>query len=75
MRLSLYYPRSFRSLLLSAFALVALPLLAGIATMTFTLDRIAIEGRRSVDITAEVTADYWMRIPATSCGSLYPPPV
>jgi two-component system sensor histidine kinase GlrK len=56
MRLSLQYPRSFLSLLLSAFALVALPLLAGIAAMTYTLNRMAIEGRRSVGITAEVTA-------------------
>jgi len=56
MRLTLRYPRSFPSLLLSGFILVALPLLAGIAAMTYTLDRMALEGRRSVNITAEVTA-------------------
>lgn len=56
MRPRLQYPRSFPSLLLSAFVLVALPLLAGMVAMTYTLDRMAIEGRQSVNITAAVTA-------------------
>jgi len=56
MRLTLRYPRSFPSLLLFGFVLVALPLLAGIAAMTYSLDRMALEGRRSVNVTAEVTA-------------------
>jgi hypothetical protein len=56
MRLSLQYPRFFPSLLLSAFVLVALPLLAGIAGITYVWNRMAVEDRRSVNVTDEVMA-------------------
>lgn len=48
-------PLSFPSLLLAGFVLVAMPLLGGILGMHHALNKMAQEGRRSVNITAEIT--------------------
>jgi len=46
---------SFSSLLLSAFLLALIPLLGGIFNMSYQLDRMSVDGRRSVQLTEEVT--------------------
>jgi two-component system, NtrC family, sensor histidine kinase GlrK len=48
-------PISFSSLLLGGFLLVVIPLLVGIYNMSHQLDRMSLEGRRSVKITEEAT--------------------
>jgi len=55
MRFKLRLPPSFPALLLTGFVLVALPLLGGIVGMSYALEQMAGEGRRSVNITAEIT--------------------
>jgi two-component system sensor histidine kinase GlrK len=55
MTLQFHYPRSFASLLLVGFGLVALPLIGGMLNAGYMLDKIVREGRRSVAVTAEVT--------------------
>ncbi|WP_432698126.1 ATP-binding protein [Marinobacterium sp. YM272] len=46
---------SFPGLLIAGFILVVLPLLGGILGMTYALEKMAFEGRRSVTISAEIT--------------------
>jgi two-component system sensor histidine kinase GlrK len=46
---------SFSSLLLGGFFVVLFPLLGGILNISYQLDRIVVDGRRSVAITEEVT--------------------
>lgn len=46
---------SFSSLLLGSFLVVLIPLLGGIFNINYQLDRIAVDGRRAVKITEEVT--------------------
>ncbi len=46
---------SFSSLLLGGFLVVLFPLLGGIFNISYQLDRIAVNGRRSVMVTEEVT--------------------
>jgi two-component system sensor histidine kinase GlrK len=46
---------SFSSLLLGGFLVVLIPLLGGIFNISYQLDRIAADGRRSLKITEEVT--------------------
>lgn len=53
--MKLNHPISFSSLLLGSFLLVVIPLLAGIYNMSTQLDRMSLEGRRSVKITEEAT--------------------
>lgn len=48
-------PLTFSSLLLGAFLLAAIPLLGGIYNMSNQIDRMSLEGRRSVQITEEAT--------------------
>lgn len=55
MNLNVKLPPSFSILLLAAFLLVALPLLGGLLGMTRALEQMSLEGRRSVNITAEIT--------------------
>jgi two-component system sensor histidine kinase GlrK len=55
MRLYLHYPRSFTTLLLLAFAFVALPLLGGMINTAYLLGDIVSEGRDSVVTTVKVT--------------------
>jgi two-component system sensor histidine kinase GlrK len=55
MRLQFHYPRSFASLLLVGFGLVVLPLVGGMLNTGYMLDKIVREGRRSVEVTAQVT--------------------
>jgi len=55
MRLTFKLPPSFSALLLAGFVLGALPLLGGILGMTHALEQMALEGRRSVNISAEIT--------------------
>ncbi|MBV1788311.1 HAMP domain-containing histidine kinase [Marinobacterium sp. D7] len=55
MRLTFKLPPSFSALLLAAFVVVALPLLGGILVMTHALEQMALEGRRSVNISADIT--------------------
>lgn len=54
-RLRLGYPHSFTGLLLTGFTLVALPLLGGMLNMGYMLERIAREGRQSMQITVQAT--------------------
>ncbi len=49
------HPISFSSLLLGGFLLVAIPLLGGIYIMSVQMDRMSLEGRRSVQVTEEAT--------------------
>ncbi|MGD8908629.1 MAG: HAMP domain-containing sensor histidine kinase [Chromatiales bacterium] len=49
------HPFTFSSLLLGGFLLAAIPLLGGIYNMSYQLDRMSLEGHRSVQITEEVT--------------------
>lgn len=51
----LRYPRSFTGLLLLGFTLVALPLLGGMLNMGYMLDRMAREGRQSMQVTVQAT--------------------
>ncbi len=53
--LSIKHPVTFSSLLLGSFLLVVIPLLGGIFSMSVQLDRMSLEGRRSVQITEEAT--------------------
>jgi two-component system sensor histidine kinase GlrK len=53
--LKISHPFTFSSLLLGGFLLAAIPLLGGIYNMSHQLDRMSLEGRRSVQITEEVT--------------------
>lgn len=46
---------SFPGLLITGFILVVLPLLGGIIGMTYALEQMALEGRRSVTISAQIT--------------------
>lgn len=55
MTLRFQYPRSFTSLLLVGFTLVALPLLGGMVNTGLLLDRMVREGRQAVETTVEVT--------------------
>ncbi|GGB81167.1 two-component sensor histidine kinase [Marinobacterium zhoushanense] len=55
MRLKFKLSPSFSALLLAGFVVVALPLLGGILVMTHALEQMALEGRRSVNISAEIT--------------------
>jgi two-component system sensor histidine kinase GlrK len=55
MRLQFHYPRYFASLLLVGFGLVVLPLVGGMLNTGYMLDKIVREGRRSVEVTAQVT--------------------
>jgi len=55
MKLKVKLPPSFPALLLTGFVLVALPLLGGIVGMSDSLHQMAWEGRRSVNLTAEIT--------------------
>lgn len=47
---------SFSGLLITGFILVVLPLLGGIIGMTYALEQMAFEGRRSVTISAQITS-------------------
>jgi len=49
------HPISFSTLLLGGFLVVVIPLLGGIYNMSTQLDRMSLEGRRSVKITEEAT--------------------
>lgn len=49
------YPRSFSSLLLAGFALVTLPLLAGMAYTAVVQERLAVQTRQSITLTVKVT--------------------
>ncbi len=49
------YPRSFSSLLLVGFALVTLPLLAGMAYTAVVQERLAVQTRQSITLTVKVT--------------------
>ncbi len=55
--LRFHYPRSFLSLLLVGFGLVALPLVGGMLNTANMLDRMVQEGRRSVEVTVAVTRE------------------
>ncbi|KEA63024.1 putative sensor-like histidine kinase YfhK [Marinobacterium lacunae] len=55
MKLPFSLPPSFSALLLFGFVLVALPLLGGIVGMTRALEQMALEGRRSVNVSADIT--------------------
>lgn len=54
-RLRVQYPRSFAVLLISGFALVALPLLGGMINTAYLLEKISRDGRRSIATTLETT--------------------
>ncbi|WP_160115504.1 sensor histidine kinase [Marinobacterium lutimaris] len=47
---------SFSGLLITGFILVVLPLLGGIIGMTYALEQMAFEGRRSVTVSAQITS-------------------
>ncbi len=47
---------SFPGLLITGFILVVLPLLGGIIGMTYALEQMAFEGRRSVTVSAQITS-------------------
>lgn len=49
------YPRSFSGLSLLGFALVTLPLLAGLVNMAFVIKRLAREERQGISMTMQVT--------------------
>ncbi len=53
--MSVNHPITFSSLLLGGFLLVLIPLLGGIYNLSNQLDRMSLEGRRSVQITEETT--------------------
>ncbi len=57
MKLRPQYPATFPSLLLAGFTLVALPLLGGMISASYLVERIVAEGRAAIDITLEVTRD------------------
>lgn len=54
-RSSINHPFTFSTLLLGGFLLVVIPLLVGIYNMSHQLERMSLEGRRSVEITEEAT--------------------